>query len=94
MFERVAWAGSCKRAGGRPCGGERAGGSRGRWARERARRRGSERAQTADGTLLVVSIGSRKVEAFAVDTGEHLGARVDADGGLQTPTHRIVRAQP
>lgn len=42
----------------------------------------------------MVSIGSRKVEAFAVDTGEHLGARVDADGGLQTPTHRIVRAQP
>lgn len=48
-------------------------------------------AQTADGVLLVVSIGDKSVEAFALDSGEHLGTRVGAAGGLQAPTHMIVR---
>jgi len=48
-------------------------------------------AQTADGTLLVVSLGGKTIEAFAVDTGEHLGTRVGLPGGLQAPTHMIVR---
>lgn len=49
-------------------------------------------AQTSDGTLLVVSLGGKTIEAFAVDSGEHLGTRVGAAGGLQAPTHMIVRA--
>lgn len=48
-------------------------------------------AQTADGTLLVVSLGGKTIEAFAVDTGEPLGTRVGLAGGLQAPTHMIVR---
>src|SRR5690606_21131849 len=48
-------------------------------------------AQLADGTLLVVSLVGKTIEAFAVDTGEHLGTRVGAAGGLNTPTHMIVR---
>jgi len=48
-------------------------------------------AQTADGTLMVVSLGDRTVEAFDPSTGEHLGTRVSADSGLNTPTHLIVR---
>jgi sugar lactone lactonase YvrE len=48
-------------------------------------------AQTADGTLMVVSLGAQTVEAFDPTTGEHLGTRVTADSGLTTPTHLIVR---
>ena len=48
-------------------------------------------AQTADGTLMVVSLGAQTVEAFDTSTGEHLGTRVGADGELTTPTHLIVR---
>lgn len=51
-------------------------------------------ALTADGVLLVVSIGNRSIEAFAADSGEHLGTRVDVSGGLQAPTHMIVRPAP
>lgn len=50
-------------------------------------------AQLADGTLLVVSLGGKTIEAFAVDSGAHLGTRVGAAGGLKTPTHMIVRAR-
>ena len=48
-------------------------------------------ARTADGALLVVSLGGKTIEAFAVDTGEHLGTRVGLAGGLQAPTHMLVR---
>lgn len=46
---------------------------------------------SAGGDLLVVSLALGTVEAFDPATGEHRGTRVGPDGGLQGPTHAILR---